>query len=453
MTPLARLAPSTRWLPPGLALLFGLALFGLLHLDAPAPVADAAHGDAYIQELDPSTATIDAPVRHQRRHLAALGVDRWHAQGHRGQKVKIAILDSGFQGYKAELGRALPAQVTTRSFRIDGKLEQKDSQHGVLCAEVVHAVAPKAELLLTNWEPNDPQSFLQAVRWARDEGARVISCSLIMPSWSDGEGGGIVNQGIADIAGAGDRPGDLLFFASAGNTAQRHWCGTFAANADGYHQWQQGEAVNILTPWGKERVAVELYGPAAGNYDLIVLDAFTGQSVGQQQSRSLGNKTGKINCLLVRFTPDPANQYHVLVRAKTPAAHKDKMHLVALGGNLTHACNHGSIACPADGAGVCAVGAVNQDGQRWHYSSCGPNSALPKPDYVALVPFPIQARPQPFGGTSAAAPQAAGLAALWWSKHAHWSAHQVKDAMKKSALDLGPIGHDYETGYGMVRVP
>ena len=62
-------------------------------------------------------------------------------------------------------------------------------------------------------------------------------------------------------------------------------------------------------------------------------------------------------------------------------------------------------------------------------------------------------RTQPFGGTSAAAPQAAGLAALWWSKHLDWTAGQVKQAMRDSALDLGPPGHDYETGYGMLKLP
>jgi hypothetical protein len=35
----------------------------------------------------------------QEQHLAALGVDRWHGKGLRGQQVKVAILDSGFQGY------------------------------------------------------------------------------------------------------------------------------------------------------------------------------------------------------------------------------------------------------------------------------------------------------------------------------------------------------------------
>ena len=197
--------------------------------------------------------------------MQRLGADRWHAAGYRGAGVKIAILDSGFRGYRDFLGGILPAKVTVRSFRNDGNLEARDSQHGILCAEVIRAVAPEAELLFANWEPDRPDKFLEAVRWAKQQGAKIISCSLIMPSWSDGEGGGAVDEGLAGLIGEGKAPGDLLCFASAGNTAQRHWSGTFRANAEGYHEWYTGEAGNDLLPWSTDRVSVELYGHFSGS--------------------------------------------------------------------------------------------------------------------------------------------------------------------------------------------
>ena len=83
-----------------------------------------------------------------------------------------AVLDSGFRGYCQYLGKALPARVTVHSFRDEGNLEARDSQHGILCAEVLHALAPEAELLLANWEPDRPDRFLAAVRWAREQGLR-----------------------------------------------------------------------------------------------------------------------------------------------------------------------------------------------------------------------------------------------------------------------------------------
>ena len=82
-----------------------------------------------------------------------------------------------------------------------------------------------------------------------------------------------------------------------------------------------------------------------------------------------------------------------------------------------------------------------------------PNSARPKPDLVAVAPFPSEARPQPFAGTSAAAPQAAALAALLWSRSPAWSAARVHETLVRSARDLLAPGHDDETGYGLISLP
>src|SRR5262245_40813347 len=125
----------------------------------------------------------EPPTPQRAHHLERLGVDRWHATGQRGGGLKVAVLDSGFAGYRDRLGKALPRRVTVRSFRSDGNLEAKDSQHGILCGEVIHALAPEADLLFANWEPQHPDQFLDAVRWAIEEGAHVLSCSIIMPTW------------------------------------------------------------------------------------------------------------------------------------------------------------------------------------------------------------------------------------------------------------------------------
>src|SRR5207244_2988202 len=110
----------------------------------------------------------------------------------------------------------------------------------------------------------------------------------------------------------------------------------------------------------------------------------------------------------------------------------------------------GSIPFPGDGKEVLAVGAVDANGLRYSYSSCGANPRRPKPDLVAPVPFPSMCRARPFAGTSAAAPQAAALAALWWCRHPDWTAAQVRQAMQSTARDLGPPGPDCETGFGLV---
>ncbi|HZT80290.1 MAG TPA: S8 family serine peptidase [Gemmataceae bacterium] len=386
------------------------------------------------------------PALHRAKHLARLGADRWHAAGFRGKGIKVAILDSGFRGYKEHLGKALPARVLARSFRSDGNLEARDSQHGILCGEVLHALAPEADLLFANWEPDRSDQFLQAVRWAREQGVKVISCSIIMPSWSDGEGRGPVHQALGRLLGDGNKAGDLLCFASAGNVAQRHWAGPFRDTGDGWHAWVPGQRDNLVRPWGDERVSLEMCWSGSARYELSVADARTGREV-CRSAAVCEDRCGAV----ARFQPEPHRTY--MVRVRLVGGEPGRFHLSCLGGGMRHATTAGSIPFPGDGPEVIAVGAVSEEGRRVNYSSCGPCSAGPKPDLTAVVPFPSLWRPRPFAGTSAAAPQAAGLAALLWSKHPDWTASQVRAALGKAAVDLGPPGHDCETGYGMIRLP
>jgi subtilisin family serine protease len=462
------------WIAGGLGLV--LALAGSL------PSIDG-------RPLDPEAAALASIHRDQANHLAFLGVDRWQLTGYRGQGIKIAILDTGFRGYRDYLGKTLPARVVTHCFRDDGNFEGKNSQHGVLCAEVVHALAPEAELLLTTWEPDSSERFLEAVRWAKGAGARIISCSVLMPSWSDGDGGGDFHQNLSRILqsrtnspegalasrpdvgvacfrglpaflwGIEVLPGresmapsngsgstDALFFACAGNTALRHWTGRFHAGADGFHEWQPGQTINNLRPWNSDRVSVELYGPAATQYEITARD-----ENGEEVSRSKPVAGTNGSSIAARFLPQPQSTYQVQVRLKK--GKPGNFHLVVLGGTLSTVTSQGSVACPADGTEVIAVGAVTRAGSRLDYSSCGLDTHALKPDFVAPVPFPTTVRPQPFTGTSAAAPQAAAVAALLWSRHPQWTAEQIRKVLTTSARDVGAPGPDCETGFGMIALP
>jgi hypothetical protein len=387
-------------------------------------------------------------VAHDRQqHLQRLGVPGWHAAGYRGQGVKVAVIDSGFHDYRDYVAGALPADIIVRSFRLDGNLEATDSQHGILCGEVVHNLAPDAELLFANWEPRRPETFLEAVRWARSQGAKIVSCSCIMPEWSDGDGGGAVHAELARLLGNGQSPGDLLCFAAAGNTAERHWCGTFRAGEAGYHEWRPGCTENPLKPWGSHEVDVDLYTRPGSTYEVCVDDMTTGEQV----ARAVTSAAGERCVASAHFQPEQGTAYGVRVRLLSGP--QGRFHLVALHSGLELGQGGGSICFPADGKDVIAVGAVTADGRRCAYSACGPNSQRPKPDLVAPVPFPTTCRARPFGGTSAAAPQAAALAALCWSRHNDWPAARVRLALQSAALDLGPPGHDSETGHGLIRLP
>jgi subtilisin family serine protease len=409
----------------------------------PAPVPPVAVAD----EAEPKTAPA-APARPRDQFLARMGVDRWLSAGVRGKGVKVAIIDTGFRHWRDQLGKSLPAHVTVHSFRADGNLEFKDSQHGILCGEVVHTLAPDADLLFANWDPGHEDQFLAAVRWAREQGARVISISVITPSWSDGQGGGTVHRALSDLLGPGNQPADVLCFASAGNTTDRHWGGRFKDDGNDWHCWQDKRIDNGLRPWGDDDVYVELYGRAGGTYELSVLDADGGREVGKSVTNP--RQTDRLSAA-VRFPPKAGHSYQVRVRHV--AGPVGEFHVTTTFGSLSCTTPGANVCFPGDGKEVVAMGAVDQDGHRQSYSACGTNLPRPKPDLVAVVPFPSTFRDRPFGGTSAASPQAAALAALCWSRHPSWTAERVRQALQSAAVDLNTPGPDYETGYGLIHLP
>jgi subtilisin family serine protease len=433
-----------------------LALSSLLLLPitfSPAPVrptaptlsVGAGFGESE-ESPSPAPTAVFLAAKQQQKHLAGIGVGDWHSAGYRGRGVKIAVLDTGFRGYHNFLGKTLPKNVVARSFRTDGDIEARDSQHGILCAEVIHAIAPDAELIFADWDAGRDDEFLAAVRWARGQGARVLSCSVIMPSWSDGEGGGDVHHALTALLA--DAPADLICFASAGNTTERHWAGTFRDAGEGWHAWKPGQRDNGLRPWSDERVHVELYGRAGGNYELVVLDAGTGREIGRAATDP--NRHDRLSAA-IRFFPETGHRYSVRVHHLSGPA--GAFHLTTTFGSLDETTPGGNVCFPGDGAEVVAVGAVDEGGRRQYYSAVGADPAHVKPDLVATVPFPVLTRDRPFGGTSAACPQAAALAALWLSHHPDWKAQRVRQAMQTSAVDLNTPGPDCETGYGLIHLP
>lgn len=56
-----------------------------------------------------------------------------------------------------------------------------------------------------------------------------------------------------------------------------------------------------------------------------------------------------------------------------------------------------------------------------------------------------------FNGTSAAAPNVAGVASLVWSANPNLTAAQVHQILAETAFDLGARGYDYEYGHGFVN--
>ena len=83
------------------------------------------------------------------------------------------------------------------------------------------------------------------------------------------------------------------------------------------------------------------------------------------------------------------------------------------------------------------------------YSNQGDNLTLVAPTDVFSVNG--EGIKQTFGGTSAANPNLAGVAALVWSENFDLSGTNVRDIITHSAMDLGTVGKDNVFGHGLVN--
>lgn len=124
---------------------------------------------------------------------------------------------------------------------------------------------------------------------------------------------------------------------------------------------------------------------------------------------------------------------------------------------------HG-VAFPGNQLNNITVGAINNQGGIWDYSSSGPEMDLVAPsgalnntgnvtttDWMYGNGVDPQDYTTTFGGTSAAAPQVAGVAALMLSVNPNLTEPQVRAKLQQTATDMGTGGFDNRFGYGRLN--
>ena len=118
-----------------------------------------------------------------------------------------------------------------------------------------------------------------------------------------------------------------------------------------------------------------------------------------------------------------------------------------------------SIAIPSDSENVITVGAVDRSGTIFEFSSRGPTAKGDiKPDLVTLGVDVVSALAaskngkSSLNGTSMAAPQVSGAAAILLEARPDLAPSDVKRVLLKTADDLGPPGADNAYGYGALNL-
>jgi subtilisin family serine protease len=109
-----------------------------------------------------------------------------------------------------------------------------------------------------------------------------------------------------------------------------------------------------------------------------------------------------------------------------------------------------AIGFPAALSQCIAVGASSTDSRLASFSNYGPEQEVVAPGTTILSCVPGGAYGQA-DGTSMAAPQVAGVAALILARNWGLSASEVRAILDASAIDMGVGGRDMQYGYGLVN--
>ena len=387
--------------------------------------------------------------------VAVIGADKWQAAGFKGSGIKVGIIDAGFKNYRAGLGKTLPtaAQVSFRSFILGGG--EGSEIHGVAVAEVVHSLAPDATLLLAVIE--DEIGFAQAVDWLLESKVQIIQVSLGWAGLFPGDGTGKMAEQLDRARRQG-----VLPVVSAGNYGRSHYTAPLRVNEKGLQLFGTDNRLTLKltakanSAWVALRWDEKWENPQT-NLDLYVQDK-AGQALGSSRNEQ-GQNSPKPPTELVPFRTVPDQIYYIQVRLTgKPAATLPRLHLFAYNASLEESTAQGSVATPADARGAISVGAVNwHDDKLEEYSSRGPTSdGRLKPELVgpSQVSTVTLGQAQFFTGTSAAAPQVSGTAALLWSAAPGLNADQVARYLSRNARSLASEAslRDPATGYGRVRL-
>ena len=430
------------------------------------------------------------------------------AYGVRGTGIQVGVLSDSFDCLSGASGGVTSGDLPTVTV-LQEILDCRDgTDEGRAMAEVVHDVAPGASLSFAT-AFNGIASFANNILALRANGARVIVDDIFYfeePMFQDG----ILAQAVDTVVSQG-----AAFFSAAGNDARQsyesafragptltqgsipsalgapHFFGGVAHNfapsgpADVMQRVTipSGSTLTIALQWDQPFVSVSGGAGSQNDLDIYILDAAGTQVVGGGDN--FDNIGGDASEMLDFTNTGPTADFNIMITSYGPHPVPGFIKYIHFSPDVTiqeYATASGTVWGHTNAAGARAVGAAFwrntpafgvSPARRESYSSGGPTPILfdtagnrlataairQKPEIVApdggsttFFGEVVPGFPSPlFFGTSAAAPHAAGVAALMLEMRPALPPATVYSILQNTALDMATPGFDFDTGFGLIQ--
>ncbi len=395
--------------------------------------------------------------------VAATNAQAWHADGFTGEGVKAGVIDIQAYGWEDLVGVELPPADRFHFQRFGGSASAPGDVHGTAVAEIIHDMAPGAELYLAQ-VGSSSSNFSAAVQWMIDEGVRVVAMSITYFGVGPGDGTGFYQSRINDFV----QQADGVWAHSAGNYRDSHWQGeSVDADGNGWVELAPGEEIarfDYSSSVGDDiRVSMQWddWTEVDQDYSLHLFRLDGGDSVEVASSdRIQSGVSGQAPTEYLSFTVTEAGGYGVGVFRKSVTGLND-VEIFSVDEPLDRPVEEGSLSTPGDADGALATAALNASGFGLRgFSSAGPTNGpggsfhggVTKPNLAGYDGVESASYDGLIYGTSFACPHVAGAAAVVMSAHPEWSGSQVRGFLEEVAIDREAVGVDNDTGWGRVNL-
>ena len=419
--------------------------------------------------------------RAQESLFARLGFDL------SGQGIKIGVLSDSYDNKNEAsgdiVGGFLPGDPSVGSSNptpVENLMDLPGggSDEGRAMLQIVHSVAPQAELLF-HTAFISPQSFADGIRRMRDSSCQVLVDDVTYISESF-FGDGVVANAVGEVTASG-----VQYFTSAGNFSDRAYEATFSPTNGNKHDFSgTGDWLQELTLEPGEYLMVlqwqdDIYSsgdPAGAQIDLdfYLADVNGNPIYGFNRDNIGGDQVEVMPFSVISATATTTNLYIEQVSGNATGVPIKYIVFKAGGTNNggfsgEYFSSGSTVVGHATRSEAMTVGAVRYTntptfGGTLETRSFSSSGAGTKPDFTATdgvnttvtlaanTDFDNDGFPN-FSGTSAAAPHAAGVAALLLESQSKFDTTiDVRDKLTSTAIDYGEpaerMGAGFITAFG-----